>query len=99
MTKMNRLRGLGALVEDAVEHGSAAVERVHKITAGRPFALLERIPPIAVPARGIHLAYDAITAGVYQTIRHVNRALGATFKLALDVAEHAQRDQTKGQAP
>ena len=50
-TSKQRLLGLRALLEDVVEHGSSAVERVHRETAERTFAVLEAIPPVAAPAR------------------------------------------------
>ena len=47
MTTANRLRGLRALIEDAVDQGASAVERVHRATASRPFDVLDHVAPIA----------------------------------------------------
>ena len=44
---MKRWRGLKSLVRDAVEHGSRAIEKVHKETADKPFLILESIPAIS----------------------------------------------------
>jgi hypothetical protein len=93
MTTMNRWRGLRALIEDAVEHGTSAVERVHKATAARPFDILDRIPPIAPGARGVRVIHDATVAGVYETIRQVNRLVGATVSIAIDAIERTQDDE------
>ncbi len=41
MTDLKRWRGLLALVRDAVEHSSRAVERIQLDVAERPFAILE----------------------------------------------------------
>jgi hypothetical protein len=87
MADLKRLRGLRALIEDAVEHGSGAVERVHLATAARPFAVLERIPTTALVARSVHVAHDAIASSVYGTIRATNRLLGVAATMALDIAE------------
>jgi hypothetical protein len=84
---MQRWRGLASLVVDAVEHGSRAVEHIQKETARRPFAILERIPPIAAPARGVHLVHDAAVSGVHGAIRLVNQAAGAVIGAAIDVIE------------
>jgi hypothetical protein len=84
---MQRWRGLKALVQDAVEHGSRAVERVHLATARRPFAILEAIPVVATPTRIVHVIHDATTSTVYGSIRLVNRAVGATLDVALDAAD------------
>jgi len=88
MSSMNRLRGLRALLQDAVEHGTTAVERVHRATAARPFDILDHIPPIAPAARGVRLVHDATVAGVYETIRQVNRLVGVTLSAAIDLYEH-----------
>ncbi|MGO9839435.1 MAG: hypothetical protein ACLP1X_35090 [Polyangiaceae bacterium] len=93
MVDLKRLRGLRALIEDAVEHGSGAIERVHLATAARPFAVLERIPPTALVARSVHVAHDAIATSVYGTIRATNRLLGAAAAIALDVAETLDDDK------
>ena len=87
MSSMSRLRGLRALLEDAVEHGTTAVERVHRATAARPFEVLDLIPAIAPAARGVRLVHDATVAGVYETIRQVNHLVGVTLSAAIDVCE------------
>jgi len=92
MVDLKRLRGLQALIEDAVDHGTGAVERVHLATAARPFAVLERIPPTALVARGIHVAHDTIASSVYGTIRVTTRLVGAAATVALDIAETLDDD-------
>ena len=62
-----------------VEHGTSAVERVHSATAARPFDVLDHVPPIAPAARGVRIIHDATVAGVYETIRQVNRLVGVTL--------------------
>jgi len=91
---MNRLRGLRALLEEAVEHGTTAVERVHRATAARPFDILD-LTPIAPAARGVRLVHDATVAGVYETIRQVNHLVGVTLTAAIDLYE----TETKGEEP
>ena len=92
MSDLKRLRGLRALVQDVVEHGSKAVEDVHRATAGRTFTILEAIPPIAVPAKVVHVVHDASLTFTYGMIRIVNRAVGKTLDVALDVAEVEEND-------
>jgi len=103
MANMDRWRGLRALLEQAVEHGTTAVERVHLATAARPFDVLAHIPPVAPGARGVRLIHDATVAGVYEAIRQVNRLVGATLAVAIDVAEQVaeveQPDAAEGRAP
>ena len=83
---LERWRGLKALAQDAVEHGSRAVERVQMETARRPFAVLEAIPPLAPTARGVHMAHDAYVAGVHVAIRTVNGLVGIAVDVAIDMA-------------
>ena len=83
-TSKQRLLGLRALFEDVVEHGSSAVERVHRATAERTFAVLEAIPPVAAPARLVHVAHGAVLTGVYESIRLVNRAVGTVLTAVIE---------------
>jgi hypothetical protein len=94
MSTMKRLRGLRALVGDAIEHGSKAVEDVHKATAARTFMVLEAIPPIATPAKVVHVVHDASLTGIYGIIRAVNTVVGKTLDIAIDVAESREEPPT-----
>lgn len=84
---LRRWRGLKQLVEDAVENGSRAVERIQKETAQRPFAILESIPPIAVPVRGIHELHDHVVTAVHGSIRITTRVIGQCVDVVLDTLE------------
>lgn len=77
-------RGLKALVQDAVDHGSRAVERLQKEVASRPFDLLEQIPQIKTPVRGIREIHDTAVSSVHGMIRLVNRVAGETLDAVLD---------------
>jgi len=84
---MKRWQGLKALVADAVDHGSRAVQRVHLEIARKPFAVLEAIPQVAGPAKVVHLVHDATVSTTYLVIRSVSTVVFATVGVALDVAE------------
>lgn len=90
---MRRWRGLKALVQDGVEHGSRAVERVHLGIARRPFAVLEAIPLLAGPARAVHVVHDAVVSGVHGSIRAVNQVTGATLDVVLNVVEQQAKER------
>jgi hypothetical protein len=95
---MRRWRGLKALVVDAVEHGSRAVERIQLAAARRPFEILEQVPPIAVPVKGIHEVYDTAVTGVHGMIRLVNRVTGETIDVVLDAIDHeAPREDARNE--
>ncbi|HEY3817301.1 MAG TPA: hypothetical protein VGL81_09030 [Polyangiaceae bacterium] len=95
MKDAKRWRGLVALVRDAVEHGSRAVEKIQLETAGRPFGILEQIPAVAEPTRVVHVIHDATVSGVHGVVRAVTRAVGTTADIVLRVAEEKDRqDET-----
>jgi hypothetical protein len=87
MSSLKKWRGLKALVQDVVVHGSRAVERVHMETARRPFAILEQVPPIATPTRVIHTVHDVAVTTTYSAVRLVTRVVGATVDVALDAID------------
>jgi hypothetical protein len=91
MKRSKRIRGLKQLLQDVVEHGSIAVERVQLERAKLPFGLLERVPPIAAPARGVHILHDAAVSTTHGMIRLVNRVVGDTIDAVIDEVERAER--------
>jgi hypothetical protein len=84
---MERLRGLKALVHDAVDQGSRAVERLQKETARRPLELLARLPPLEVPAKGILEIHDMAVSNTHAMIRLVNRVVVDTLDVGIDMVE------------
>ena len=96
---MDRWRGLKSLVADAVVHGSRAVERIQKETARRPFAILEQIPPLAVPVKGIHALYDVSVSSVHGMIRLVTRGVSSTLDVVIDVVEQQSEALPRPEGP
>jgi hypothetical protein len=84
---LRRWRGLKELVENAVENGSIAIERLQKETARRPFSILESIPPIALPVRRIHELHDHVVSSVHGSIRITTRVVGQCLDVVLDTLE------------
>lgn len=78
------VRGFKALIQDAVHHGSLAIERIQKETAEKPFTILESVPLIEAPARAIHEVHDSVVSGVHQVIREVNQIAGAALDQILE---------------
>ena len=85
--KPNRWRGLTAMLKDAVENASVAIERIQKETARKPFEVLEQIPSIAGPARAIHGVYDASVSATHGAIRLATRVVGKTVDVVLETVE------------
>jgi hypothetical protein len=87
---MRRWRGLKDLVQDMVDQGSRSVERLQKETAKRPFELLEQVPSLEVPVKGIREIHDTAISSVHEMIRLVNRVTGSTLDVILDAVEQTQ---------
>jgi hypothetical protein len=95
---MQRWRGLSALIVSAVEHGSRAVERIQKETAKVPFDILEQIPPLEVPVKGIREIHDTAVSGAHGMIRLVNRVVGETLSVVLDAVERHKANSEEARA-
>ena len=80
----NQLNGLRRLIEDSVEHGSAAVEKIQLRLAGRSFGILEHIPLIAPPAKAVHLIHDECVSSVHRIVRFSNRLINTGLAYALE---------------
>jgi hypothetical protein len=87
VSSMGKWRGAVALLRDAVEHGSRAVERIQIETARRPFGIIEHIPAVAAPTRIVHGLHDASVTAVHEVIRAVNVAVSRTVDFALEQVE------------
>jgi hypothetical protein len=98
MTDLNKLRGLKNLVRDAVENGATAIEQVHLATARKPFAVLEQIPAIAQPARGVQQIHDTVVTTSYGAVRAVTRAVSQAADAALDALERREGGAPAGES-
>lgn len=83
-TTLRQLRGLNALVADALEAGVTRTEEIHRGIARYPYAVLERISPVASPVRVVEFVDTTITGSVYWTLRLATRASGALVAQVLD---------------
>jgi hypothetical protein len=99
MTDLAKWRGVGSLVVDALEHGSRAVERIQLETAGRPFAVLERIPVVAGVGRAVRVAHTAIVTTTHAAVRLVGQAVGTAIELGLIAAERKRPQATLPRSP
>ena len=86
-TTLRQLRGLNALVADALEAGVTRTEEIHRGIARYPYAVLERIGPVASPVRVIEFVETTITGSVYWTLRLATRASGALVAQVLERLE------------
>ena len=81
---LRQLRGLNELVADAVEAGVTRTEQMHRAIARRPYSVLKRIGPLAVPVRTIEFVETTISGTVYWTIRLATRVSGAVVAQVLE---------------
>ncbi|MCW5883315.1 MAG: hypothetical protein KIS91_20435 [Anaerolineae bacterium] len=81
---LSQLRGAKDLIQEGVDAGAVAVADVQRELAHRVYAILTRLPVIGLPARGIESIQQAITDGVYGSLRGVNHGLGSVADYALD---------------
>lgn len=81
----SRWKGLVALVAAAVEHGSAAIEKVQLETAGRSFGILEKVPPLAAPTRVVRAAHDASVRATHGSIRLVTTLVKGGLDVGIDL--------------
>jgi triacylglycerol lipase len=91
---IRRLRGLKALVHDAVDGTTDLVEVGHESAARSITRMSERVPALQQPGRVVDTLRRASTRGVLLTVKTINRAVEALTDLALDVAHPALVDGT-----
>lgn len=58
------------------EVGVSSVQSVHQAIASIPFNILEAIPATRAGAKAVRGVHDAISGGIYSTIKAANQALG-----------------------
>jgi pimeloyl-ACP methyl ester carboxylesterase len=81
--RFERIEGYRALLEEAVDQGVTAVQRVQEELTRRPYDVLSLVPPLEAPTalvRGVHFA---AIGGVYATIRGVNSLAGVALQRGL----------------
>ncbi|MBN8616134.1 MAG: alpha/beta fold hydrolase [Deltaproteobacteria bacterium] len=87
---MKRLRGLKALVHDAIDVTTHLVREGHESTSRAVMRVTDRIEPLAAPARGVDQVRRVSTDAVLGTIRLVNRGVEVVTDLGIDLAERAR---------
>ena len=92
---IKELRGAKDLLHEAVEAGAYASEKVQRAIARKPYAVLEKIRPIAAPVKVVEQVQSLITDKVYQAIRGVNKLSSAAAGKALDGIELLQKPKQK----
>ena len=81
---MEQLKGLVALVQEAIENGATTVEDVHRQIASKPLDALSNIDALEGPLDRVRQIQDETIGNVYETIRTVNAQVGEIAKDLLD---------------
>lgn len=84
---MQRLRGIKDLVQETVDAVATTAEETQVTITRMPYAVLEQIGPIALPVRLIKQCHLGLTSGIYQSVRGINRLVGAGATLLIDQVE------------
>lgn len=99
MTALKRWRGLSALVQDLVEHGSRGIERIQKETVRRPLALVGMVPALETPARAVRAIHDVAVTSVHASIRLAASIVGGAVAGALDAVDERRARQEPPPGP
>jgi hypothetical protein len=81
---IRQLRGLNALIADAMDAGVTRTERIHRSIARYPYAALTRIGPVAAPVRVVEYVETTITGTVYWSVRLAARVSGVVVSQVLE---------------
>lgn len=84
---VKKLRGLKALLQDAVVNGAKSIQQVHLGTTARTFRVLEQIPGVSAPSVVVRAVHDAIVTTGYAATQAVTEAIGTGIDIALDAVE------------
>jgi len=88
--RVKRIRGIKALVHDAVDKTVELVREGHESTSRAVLRVTDVVEPIAGPARTVDAVRRLSTDAVLGTIKLVNRGVEAVTDLGLDVAARAR---------
>lgn len=64
------------MAERVIDKGSTIVETVHKNISKITFGILESTPATGPPSRIVRKIHDRTAAGVYDSIRFINKGIG-----------------------
>ena len=82
-----QLRGALHLVRDGIDQTTARVQEVHRAIARQPFAVLKYLPVVNVGSELLRPIVEGMTAGVYGSIRAINRLVFLGIDRVLDHVE------------
>ena len=87
-----QIRGIKQLLDDAFSAALDTTEKLHQNIATKPYRLLEKVDPIAAPARAVEQVQSGITHGVYAAIRGVHQVSSGLLDKVIALAD-PERDK------
>lgn len=90
---VRQLQGAADLLQDAVTHGAGAIERAHLQTMRVPYAVLERVRPIAGPVRVVERVQVELTVVVYGAVRGIAGLAAAATRKAIQLCTEQYQGQ------
>ena len=69
-----RIQGLKRLLHEGVQNTADFVEKHHRLTAEKPFKVLESFDTIAEPTKAVRSVHDGVLTVTYGGIRLINQA-------------------------
>ena len=90
---VQQMRGIQDLVQTAINETTSAIEDAQHDIARKPYAVMERIWPIAGTAGIVEDIQVSVTKTVYHSIRTATSIIGKIAALALDQLEKRESAQ------
>ena len=87
---LRQLRGAVELAADTVEATTNAASTTHRTIMAGTYDILALVPPLARPVRLLERIQWTITAGVYESVLVINRAVRVVSARKFD---HLERDR------
>lgn len=84
------------MAEEVIDKGATIVETVHKTISEITFGILESTPGTGPPSKIVRKIHDRTAAGVYDSIRSINKGIGKiTSGLLVSDKDRASKDASR----
>lgn len=89
---MKQMRGAKDLLQDGVDAAANSIEKAQRGVVHRSYDIVARVTHLDLPVRAIESVQQAVTGGIYASIRLGNHATAAAATIALDCLEARASD-------
>lgn len=81
---VKQMRGVADLLHDGVDAAVTSIQKTQRGVVHRTYTVVAHVSHLGAPVRVIESVQQAITDGIYGSIRLGNHAVGAAATLTLD---------------